>query len=127
PPRRTQGKARWSSTTPPAFRSRVGIGAPGTGRSATPRRGDSMQIGLKIATEAFGPKEVVRQATEAEDAGFDFVELSDHYHPWLETQGHSGFTWSMLGSMAQATERIGLVTGVTCPSFRYHPAIIAQA
>ena len=86
-----------------------------------------MQIGLKIATEAFGPKEVVRQATEAEDAGFDFVELSDHYHPWLETQGHSGFTWSMLGSMAQATERIGLVTGVTCPSFRYHPAIIAQA
>src|ERR1700710_1610206 len=86
-----------------------------------------MQIGLKIATEAFGPKEVVRQATEAEDAAFDFVELSDHYHPWLESQGHSGFTWSMLGSMAQATERIGLVTGVTCPSFRYHPAIIAQA
>jgi G6PDH family F420-dependent oxidoreductase len=86
-----------------------------------------MQIGLKIATEAFGPKEVVRQAQAAEDAGFDFIEMSDHYHPWLESQGHSGFTWSMLGSMAQATSRIGLVTGVTCPSFRYHPAIIAQA
>jgi G6PDH family F420-dependent oxidoreductase len=86
-----------------------------------------MQIGLKIATESFGPKEVVRQAQAAEAAGFDFVEMSDHYHPWLESQGHSGFAWSMLGSMATATERIGLVTGVTCPSFRYHPAIIAQA
>src|ERR1700712_1130849 len=86
-----------------------------------------MKIGLKIATEAFGPKEVVRQAQAAERAGFDFVELSDHYHPWLESQGHSAFTWSMLGSIATATERIGLVTGVTCPSIRYHPAIIAQA
>jgi G6PDH family F420-dependent oxidoreductase len=86
-----------------------------------------MQIGLKIATESFGPKEVVRQAQAAEAAGFDFVEMSDHYHPWLESQGHSAFTWSMLGSMATATERIGLVSGVTCPSFRYHPAIIAQA
>jgi G6PDH family F420-dependent oxidoreductase len=53
--------------------------------------------------------------------------MSDHFHPWLETQGHSGFTWSMLGAMAATTERIGLVTGVTCPSFRYHPAIVAQA
>lgn len=86
-----------------------------------------MKIGLKIATEAFGPKEVVRQAQAAERAGFDFVELSDHYHPWLESQGHSAFTWSMLGAMAQSTDTIGLVTGVTCPSFRYHPAIIAQA
>ena len=60
-----------------------------------------MKIGLKIATEAFGPKEVVRQAQAAEDAGFDFVELSDHYHPWLESQGHSAFTWSMLGSIAR--------------------------
>ncbi len=86
-----------------------------------------MQIGYKVATEAFGPKQVVEQAKLAERAGFDFVELSDHYHPWLESQGHSGFTWSMLGSMASATSRIGLATGVTCPSFRYHPAIIAQA
>ncbi|SDQ08366.1 TIGR03557 family F420-dependent LLM class oxidoreductase [Quadrisphaera sp. DSM 44207] len=86
-----------------------------------------MQIGYKIATEAFGPAEVVEQAVLAERAGFDFVELSDHYHPWLEEQGHSGFTWSMLGAMAARTERIGLATGVTCPSFRYHPAVIAQA
>jgi G6PDH family F420-dependent oxidoreductase len=86
-----------------------------------------MQIGYKLATEAFGPHEIVQQARLAEEAGFDFVELSDHYHPWLESQGHSAFTWSMLGSMATSTERIGLVTGVTCPSFRYHPAIVAQA
>lgn len=86
-----------------------------------------MQIGYKLATEGFAPTEIVRQALAAEKSGFDFVELSDHYHPWLESQGHSGFTWAMLGSMAAKTERIGLVTGVTCPSFRYHPAIVAQA
>ena len=51
-----------------------------------------MQIGYKVATEAFGPKQVVEQTQLAERAGFDFVELSDHYHPWLESQGHSGFT-----------------------------------
>src|ERR1700712_1889053 len=86
-----------------------------------------MQIGYKLSTEGFAPAEIVRQAVRAEQAGFDFVEMSDHYHPWLDNQGHSGFTWSMLGTMAQVTERIGLATGVTCPSFRYHPAIIAQA
>jgi G6PDH family F420-dependent oxidoreductase len=86
-----------------------------------------MQVGYKLATEAFTPMQIVEQTVAAEEAGFDFVELSDHYHPWLEEQGHSGFTWSMLGTMAAKTERIGLVTGVTCPSFRYHPAIIAQA
>jgi G6PDH family F420-dependent oxidoreductase len=86
-----------------------------------------MRIGYKLATEAFGPKEIVRQAVRAEEAGFDFVEMSDHYHPWLDAQGHSGFTWTLLGTIAARTERIGLVTGVTCPTFRYHPAIIAQA
>ena len=86
-----------------------------------------MQIGYKLATEAFGPEEIIRQAVQAEQAGFDFVEISDHYHPWVEAQGHSGFTWSILAVIAAKTERIGLVTGVTCPSVRYHPAIIAQA
>jgi G6PDH family F420-dependent oxidoreductase len=86
-----------------------------------------MQVGYKLATEAFSPTEIVDQAVAAEEAGFDFVELSDHYHPWLEEQGHSGFTWSMLGAMAARTERIGLATGVTCPMIRYHPAVIAQA
>src|ERR671933_2748054 len=86
-----------------------------------------MRFGYKLATEGFDPKEIVRQAVAAEAAGFDFVDISDHFHPWLESQGHSGFTWSMLGAIAAKTERIGLATGVTCPSFRYHPAVIAQA
>jgi G6PDH family F420-dependent oxidoreductase len=86
-----------------------------------------MRIGYKLATEGFGPKELIRQAVLAEQVGFDFVEMSDHYHPWVEAQGHSAFTWSLLPAIAMQTERIGLATGVTCPSMRYHPAIIAQA
>lgn len=86
-----------------------------------------MQIGYKLATEAFGPTEIIRQAVRAEEVGFDFVEMSDHFHPWLDVQGHSAFTWSVLGAVAARTERIGLVTGVTCPTVRYHPAVIAQA
>ncbi|MEC3992790.1 TIGR03557 family F420-dependent LLM class oxidoreductase [Actinacidiphila sp. DG2A-62] len=86
-----------------------------------------MQIGYKLASEAFGPEELVRQAVLAERAGFDFVEMSDHFHPWLDAQGHSPFTWTVLGTIAARTERIGLATGVTCPTVRYHPAIIAQA
>jgi G6PDH family F420-dependent oxidoreductase len=86
-----------------------------------------MKVGYKLATEGFAPKELIRQAVLAEQAGFDFVEMSDHYHPWVEAQGHSAFTWSLLSAIAMKTERIGLATGVTCPSVRYHPAIIAQA
>ncbi|WP_328334235.1 MULTISPECIES: TIGR03557 family F420-dependent LLM class oxidoreductase [unclassified Streptomyces] len=86
-----------------------------------------MQIGYKLAAESFGPKELVRQAVLAEQAGFDFVEMSDHYHPWLDVQGHSPFAWTVLGTIAARTERIGLATGVTCPTVRYHPAIVAQA
>ncbi|MFF0494050.1 TIGR03557 family F420-dependent LLM class oxidoreductase [Nocardia sp. NPDC003482] len=86
-----------------------------------------MQIGYKLAAEAFGPADLIRQAELAERAGFDFVEISDHYHPWLDNQGHSPFAWTVLGAIAARTERIGLATGVTCPTVRYHPAIIAQA
>ena len=86
-----------------------------------------MRIGYKLATEAFGPEEIVRQSVLAEAAGFDFVEISDHFHPWLDSQGHSPFTWTLLGAIAVRTERVALVTGVTCPTLRYHPAIIAQA
>ncbi|OEV04696.1 TIGR03557 family F420-dependent LLM class oxidoreductase [Streptomyces oceani] len=86
-----------------------------------------MQIGYKLASEAFGPEELIRQATRAETAGFDFVEISDHFHPWLDNQGHSPFVWTVLGAIAARTDRVGLVTGVTCPTVRYHPAIIAQA
>ncbi|MDQ4115572.1 MAG: TIGR03557 family F420-dependent LLM class oxidoreductase [Actinomycetota bacterium] len=86
-----------------------------------------MQIGFKLFAEAFSPQEMVRQAVRAEQAGFDFVEISDHYHPWLDSHGHSGFAWSILAAIAARTERIELATGVTCPTVRYHPAIIAQA
>ena len=86
-----------------------------------------VQYGFKLAAEASDPNELVRQARLAEEAGFDFVEISDHYHPWLDSQGHSPFAWSVLGAIAASTERIGLATGVTCPTVRYHPAIIAQA
>lgn len=86
-----------------------------------------MQIGFKLFAEAHTPQEMVRQAVRAEEAGFDFVEISDHYHPWLESHGHSGFAWSILAAIAMRTERVGLATGVTCPTIRYHPAIIAQA
>jgi G6PDH family F420-dependent oxidoreductase len=86
-----------------------------------------MRIGYKLVAEGFGPQELIRQAVRAEAAGFDFVEISDHYHPWLEVQGHSPFAWTVLGAIAARTERLGLATGVTCPSVRYHPAIIAQA
>ncbi|MGO4613902.1 TIGR03557 family F420-dependent LLM class oxidoreductase [Nocardia sp. 2YAB30] len=86
-----------------------------------------MRVGYKLAAEAFGPNELVRQAIRAEQVGFDFVEISDHFHPWLDNQGHSPFAWTVLGAIAAKTERIGLATGVTCPILRYHPAIIAQA
>jgi len=86
-----------------------------------------MQIGYKLFAEGYSPKEMVRQAERAEEAGFDFVEISDHYHPWLESHGHSGFAWSILAAIAARTRRIGLATGVTCPFIRYHPALIAQA
>ncbi len=86
-----------------------------------------MKFGYKLAAEGFGPKELIQQAVRAEQAGFDFVEISDHFHPWLDVQGHSPFAWTVLGAIAARTDRIGLATGVTCPSMRYHPAIIAQA
>src|ERR1700722_15360657 len=74
-----------------------------------------------------GPPRLVENARRAEAAGFDFVSISDHFHPWLEAQGHSPFAWSVLGAIAHATSRIGVTTGLTCPIIRYHPAIIAQA
>lgn len=86
-----------------------------------------MEIGYKLASEAFGPEELIRQAVRAEAAGFDFVEMSDHFHPWLDNQGHSSFTWTVLGAIAARTETLGLATGVTCPTIRYHPAVVAQA
>ncbi|MFC0627497.1 TIGR03557 family F420-dependent LLM class oxidoreductase [Kribbella deserti] len=86
-----------------------------------------MKIGFKLIAEAYSPTEIVEQAVRAEQAGFDFVEVSDHFHPWVPEHKHSGFAFSMLAAAAARTERIELATGVTCPFIRYHPAIVAQA
>jgi G6PDH family F420-dependent oxidoreductase len=72
------------------------------------------------------PDQLVRDLQAAEEAGFDFSVISDHYQPWLTEQGHSGYAWSILGAAAQATEQIPLMTYVTCPTMRYHPAVVAQ-
>lgn len=84
-------------------------------------------FGYKLMTEEHGAKALVENAVLAERAGFDFVSISDHFHPWLEAQGHAPFAWSVLGAIAHATDKIGIATGLTCPIIRYHPAIIAQA
>ncbi|WP_102144828.1 LLM class F420-dependent oxidoreductase [Mycobacterium hubeiense] len=84
------------------------------------------RFGYTLMTEQSGPKELVRYAVSAEDAGFDFEVSSDHYSPWLAAQGHSPNAWTVLGAVAHATERVELFTYVTCPTMRYHPAIVAQ-
>ncbi|MGW0390408.1 LLM class F420-dependent oxidoreductase [Streptomyces sp. NPDC003042] len=84
------------------------------------------RIGYTMMTEQAGPRELVNHVVGAERAGFDFSVISDHYFPWLDSQGHAPYAWSVLGAAAQATTRIPLMTYVTCPTFRYHPAVVAQ-
>lgn len=83
-------------------------------------------FGYTMMCEQAPPDQLVRDLQLAERAGFDFSVISDHFQPWLEEQGHSGYAWSILGAAAYATERIGLMSYVTCPTIRYHPAIVAQ-
>lgn len=83
-------------------------------------------FGYTMMCEQSRPDRLVRDVRAAEEAGFDFSVTSDHYQPWLEEQGHSGYAWAILGAAAQATERIPLMTYVTCPTLRYHPAVVAQ-
>ncbi len=85
-----------------------------------------MRIGYTLMTEQSGPTDLVRFATGAERAGFDFEVISDHYSPWLPEQGHAPYAWSVLGAITQSTERVELMTYVTCPTMRYHPAVVAQ-
>ena len=87
---------------------------------------DAVRYGYTLMTEQSGPRELVRYAAAAERAGFDFEVMSDHYFPWLDEQGHAGYAWSMLGAVSQVTERVELMTYVTCPIVRYHPAVVAQ-
>jgi G6PDH family F420-dependent oxidoreductase len=86
-----------------------------------------MEIGYWLASEEQAPRDLVDNAKRAEDAGFGHLLISDHIHPWVDAQGHSPFVWSVIGSIAQATQRIRVGTAVTCPLIRIHPAIVAHA
>ncbi len=85
-----------------------------------------VRYGYTLMTEQSGPREIVRYASAGEQAGFDFEVMSDHYFPWLVEQGHAAYAWSMLGAVAQVTDQVELMTYVTCPIMRYHPAVVAQ-
>ncbi len=85
-----------------------------------------MRFGYTLMTEQSGPRELVGYAADAERAGFDFEVSSDHFSPWLTEQGHAPYAWSMLGAVSQVTERVELMTYITCPTIRYHPAVVAQ-
>jgi coenzyme F420-dependent glucose-6-phosphate dehydrogenase len=86
-----------------------------------------VEIGYALSCEEHRPNDLVRYARRAEEVGFTFALISDHYHPWIDRQGHSPFVWSVIGGIAHTTQRLVLGTGVTCPTMRIHPAIIAQA
>src|SRR5215210_7442366 len=84
-------------------------------------------VGYALSSEDHPPNDLVRFAREAEEAGFEFALISDHFHPWVDAQGESPFVWSVIGAVAHATKRLRLGTGVTSPIIRIHPAIVAQA
>ena len=86
-----------------------------------------MELGYALSSEEHAPADLVRHARLAEEAGFGFGLISDHIHPWVDAQGHSGFVWGVLGGIAQATSDFRIGTGVTCPTIRIHPAIVAHA
>jgi G6PDH family F420-dependent oxidoreductase len=92
-----------------------------------PTAGRSIKLGYALSSEENGPRALVRQAQMAEEHGFEFGLISDHYHPWTRRQGHSPFVWAVIGGIAEATSQFRLGTGVTAPIIRIHPAIIAQA
>jgi G6PDH family F420-dependent oxidoreductase len=85
------------------------------------------EFGYALSSEEHGPRELVDLARRAEETGFEFAMISDHFHPWTDSQGQSPFVWSVIGGIAGATERLRLGTGVTCPTIRIHPAIVAHA
>jgi G6PDH family F420-dependent oxidoreductase len=87
-----------------------------------------LKIGYFLSSEEWGPQDLVAQAIKAQEAGFEGLWISDHFHPWNDAQGHSPFVWSTIGAIAQATgAQMKVTTAVTCPTVRIHPAIIAQA
>src|SRR6202158_1449046 len=109
---------RWGARRPGCHGGDAGARVPG--------RKVVTLFGYTLMCEQAGPKQWVRDAVLAEEAGFDFAVISDHYFPWLDSQGHAPYAWSVLGAAAQATDRIPLMTYVTCPIRRDHPAVVAQ-
>lgn len=86
-----------------------------------------VEIGYTLSSEEHPPQDLVRYGARAEAAGLDFLTISDHYHPWVQAQGHSPFVWSVLGGLSAVTERVKVGVGVTCPIIRVHPAVVAHA
>lgn len=86
-----------------------------------------MRVGFFLSCEEYTPRELLEQARMAEETGFDALWISDHYHPWVEAQGQSPFVWNVIGALSVATSRAKVVTAVTCPTMRIHPAVVAQA
>ena len=84
------------------------------------------RYGYFLSCEEYRPADLITQAKMAEQAGFDALWISDHYHPWLDEQGQSGFVWSLIGALSQASS-LPVTTAVTCPLQRQHPAVVAQA
>ncbi len=85
------------------------------------------EIGYALSSEEHTPNDLIKYSWRAEQAGFTFALISDHYHPWIDRQGNAPFVWSVIGGIAQVTKHLRLGTGVTCPTMRIHPTIIAQA
>ncbi len=86
-----------------------------------------MEIGYFLSSEEYAPQDLVAQAVRAEAAGWKELLISDHYHPWIDAQGHSSFVWGVVGAIAAAAPTATVTTGVTCPTVRIHPAVLAQA
>jgi len=95
--------------------------------AATRTRTRNVQLGYTLSSEERLPHELVYLAQAAEDSGFTFALISDHFHPWTDKQGSAPFVWSVLGGIATQTKQLRVGTGVTCPTIRMHPAIVAQA
>ena len=86
-----------------------------------------IKLGYALSSEEFTPAQLISYAQEAERSGFAFSLISDHFHPWINRQNNSPFVWSILGALAQSTNKLPFGTAVTCPTFRIHPLIVAQA
>jgi coenzyme F420-dependent glucose-6-phosphate dehydrogenase len=85
-----------------------------------------IQVGYKLCSEEQSPEELLECAQSAEESGFSFAMISDHFHPWTDRQGQASFVWSMLGALAQVTERMIIGTAVTCPIMRIHPSTFSK-